>query len=1200
MTPRRHGRRDPTRALIIAAACVAILGCGTGKTPKSASLPGPAAIAAASSPIVLDAPPGASAVSEIAWGGSFAPRVVAVRFADGRFSVHHAGATGGRIDSPRDGAAAQAIAVVGADRLATGDATGIALWDTSRTPARPISRRECGSVASMVAIEGEGREIALLAGCADGRIMRLRIVRGERFEVVGTVDPRGSSGGILRLQSSAIRHEFFAISVDGSARSLHVNLSGESTPLGRVRMFASTSGSILQARLVDGPRIEVFAPGETATRGRFFPSRPVHSLAFAGKGSTLVLGMDRSLCVVTPDRDGQVLPSRVRVADGLAGMVVVAAEPGGTRVAVGDGSGRVELVDAASLLARGEPMSLDDAPEWAFRPALRFDRPRSGRCDPRVEAARQRLDRGDDIGAELRTLEADESMDRGGVAEVKALGASAEWRSGGMRTSVSHKLGEAAALFAKAGSADREADMEFSLGAMHARPIDPSPGGRDPHSSREAIGALRRAAALYRAASPRLDRQAHLCDALRAWVLLDLGDVQAAVGSFARAAEAARVDSVLGRVPEIDRVAAAIAAARRDWPRSAAADSLVLKRLARGERPELAREASLSRAGSLAAIGDWAAAAATLLDDRPDDAEWTIRRAVCRRRAKLDPNHRLSAAEDDPVAAHLRAIAGEGTASDRLADFSVAARGHRLAGRDDLALEAELAGSECLERAGKHAEAASGYASISREIAALGTDPARNASRPILDEGRRASRGLARCELAVGRPLRALAALEAANSHDGSAEPGAALGLAGAEFPLAEALRDARARLETLGGQGASPEADSAALEVHRARTSLAGQARAPRPGDLPSPLGVAGLGLDDNEAILAFAPIGPRTLLAVFLRGRGEPSAVVLGLGPDDLAREIAAWRAAIGEGGRPLASGGITTAASILGLPPEPDPPLAKLIASPNGPIETRLHDAMFSPFAARIVGLKTLYVVPGAGLSAMPLEVIAGAGRWDEKISLRSLPRASILPIARDDAKADRPSDRSAVLISPGAGEPARAWTAAVRAAGWTPTDVLGKQARPDRILGDPLSRYRVVHVVCEATLEPARSVSGGPELSLRPGSWPAFAEGRVALRDLAHVPLRAQVLVLEVHDPTGATAEGFMDLASAGLSTGADGVLLTLWKHPEPSSRLFFGTFYEALGAGRSTAQAVSSARANVARDPRFRDPVHWAGYALYGP
>ena len=1194
MMPRRHGRRDPIRAFVIVVAALA--GCGTGKPPKLASIPGPAASSPANSPIVLVAPLGASAVSEIAWGGSFAPRVVAVRFADGRFSVHRTGVPRTRIDSVGDGSAARAIAVVGADRVATGDSLGIALWDTSHAPARPIHRCECGSVASLVAIEGEGREPALIAGCADGRIVRLRIVRGERLEVVETADPGGPPSGILRLQSLAGRFEFIAIAVDGSARSLHVNLAGESTPLGHARMFASVAGGVLRARLLDGPRVEVFAAGETPARGRFFPSRPVHSLAFAGSGSTLVLGADHSLWVAPLDRDGQVLLRRVRVVDGLPGTVVVASEPGGARVAIGDGSGRVELIDEANLLARGEPMSLDDAPEWAFRPMLRFDRPRSGRCDPRVEAARRRLDRGDDIGTDLRELEANEAIDRGSLAEVKSLAASADSRSGGMTSAVSRKLAEAAALFAKAGQPDREADMEFSLGAMLARPIDASAGGRDPRSSREAIGALRRAAALYRQASPPLDRQACLCDALRAWVLLDLADVSGAARAFSRVADAARVDSVLARVAEIDRIAAAIAAARRDWPGSAAADSLVLKRLAREERPELSREASLSRAGALAAIGDWVAAAATLEVDRPTDAEWTIRRAVCRRTAKLDPGSRPSNAEDDPIAAHLRAIASEGSPSDRLADLTVAALGHRLAGREDLALEAELARAECLERIGKAVEATSGYAAAARGIAALGSDPARRASRPILDEGRRAARGLARCELAAGRPLRALVALEVADLPAWSVEPGAALGLAAAEFPLAEALREARARLHALGGPGASPEADSAALDAHRARTGLAGQSRGPQAAEAASTV----FGLADDEAILVFASIGPRSVLAVFVHGKAEPAALALAIRPDDLAREIAAWRVGIGDGGRPIAAENAATPTAILGLAAEPDPPSAKPTAAPTNLIAGGLRDLLIGSFAAKLVDLKRLYVVPGAGLAAMPLEVLGRADRLGENISVRSLPRASLLPVSRDEAKADRPSERSAMLISPDGGDPARAWAAAARASGWTAAGLLGEQARPDRVLGDPLARDRVVHIVSDAILDPARSMSGSSELCLRPSPWPAFVEGRVSSRDLAHVPLRAQVLVLEVHDSRGATAEGLLDLANAGLSTGADGVLLTLWKHPEPSSRLFFSIFYQAIGSGRSTPEAVSSARSAVALDPRFRDPVHWAGYAYYGP
>ena len=1198
MNLRRHGCRDLLGILFVAAGTGS--GCGTGRAPSPLSLPGPVANAPARSPILLEPPPGASAVSEIAWGGAFAPRTVALRFADGRFAVHRIGAEPSRADSIPTGLPARAIAVVGPDRVATGDASGVALWDSSRAMARPIGRCEFGDVTALIAVEGEGREPALIAGCADGRLVRLRLVRGDKVEVADTIHPDPSDRPVLRLQVLQDHRNFVAIAVDGSARSVHPRLEGGSKSMGRARMFAASPGGALTARLLDGPCVEVVASGDQARPSRYSPPGPVNSLAFARAGSLLVMGADRSLWIASLDRDGQVRPSQVRVIEALRGTVVVAEEPGGSRVAVGDGSGRTELVDGATLQERGQPMSLDDAPDWAFRPAFRFDRPRSGRADPRIEAARRRLDRGEDVAADLRSLESNDALYRASLAELKALTASAESRSGGSTSAISRLLVDAAALFAKARRADREADMEFSLGALLARPLERSPEGRDPRSSPDAIGPLRRAATLYRKASPPLDRQAHLCDALRAWVLLDLGDVAGATRTLAPVGEAARADSVLGRVVELDRIAAALAAARRDWSRSAAADALVLKRLADDERPELAREAALSRAGALAAIGDWGAAAETLRRDRPDDAAWSIRRAVCRQRSKLDLDPHRSTGEDDPVAAHLRAITTATTAAERLSDLTIAAQGHHLAGRDDLALEAELGRAECLERIGHRAEAASAYAAVARGVAAIGPDPARRASRPVLDEGLRAARGVARCELAAGRPLRALAALEEAGSPAWAAEPGAALGLAASEFPLAEALRQARARLEALGGEGASPEADSATLDVHRARISLAGQTRGPRPGDAAFALGTAALGLAEDEALLAFARIGPRSLLAVLARGKGEVEARVLALSPTELAREITDWRATLTDARRSVAPERRDTPAAILGLPDEPDAPASKSPVAPGGPVQDRLHRTLFAPFLARLEGVKTLYVVPGAGLAAMPLEVLARADGPGGTLSFRSLPRAAVLSIARDEARAERPSELTALLVSPEAGESARAWAVASRASGWTVAGLLADDARPDRVLGDSLARYKAVHITSGATLDPVRSASGDSEIALRPSPWAAFGDGLLSSRNLSRIPLRASVLVLEVHDPLGATGAGLLDLADAGLATGAEGVLLTLWKHPEPSSRLFFATFYETLAARRSPAEATAFARSAVARDPRFRDPVHWAGYAYYGP
>jgi CHAT domain-containing protein len=84
-----------------------------------------------------------------------------------------------------------------------------------------------------------------------------------------------------------------------------------------------------------------------------------------------------------------------------------------------------------------------------------------------------------------------------------------------------------------------------------------------------------------------------------------------------------------------------------------------------------------------------------------------------------------------------------------------------------------------------------------------------------------------------------------------------------------------------------------------------------------------------------------------------------------------------------------------------------------------------------------------------------------------------------------------------------------------------------------------------------------------------------------------------------DRGSVTGPGLRDLAGAWLSAGARAVLLALWDPPAESGPRLLAEFHRAVASGAPPAVALEGARRAVARDPRLRDPVHWAGFVLYG-
>ena len=145
---------------------------------------------------------------------------------------------------------------------------------------------------------------------------------------------------------------------------------------------------------------------------------------------------------------------------------------------------------------------------------------------------------------------------------------------------------------------------------------------------------------------------------------------------------------------------------------------------------------------------------------------------------------------------------------------------------------------------------------------------------------------------------------------------------------------------------------------------------------------------------------------------------------------------------------------------------------------------------------------------------------------------------------------------------------------------------------------MTAYSTIHISSRAVFDPVRAMSGEPELCLSRGTL-ARQDGRLCTRELSEIPLRARLLVLSISDAEGTRGQGLLALARSGLLAGADSVILTLWEPPAESSLRFFREFYRLLNSGSTTIVALADARAAIARDPKFRDPVHWAGYVLYG-
>ena len=644
MTARRQGRRCGI-AMALALIGVGVGGCGGSGSPSPplARIRGPgssggSAASLAATAEVIAAAPGSAGVSELAWGDSSNPGSIAARFADGRFAVYGPRGPSGRsrVDSPPGSPPCRSLRFAGRDRLAVGSREGLALWDVGRDPPRVVGSWRLGRVSALGVRRtagGEGPQ-ELLAGCEDGRVLRVLLARGDRAETAGEVTVPGP---VARVEPRSSGEGFAVVSASGAAWSLRDDLAGGPRPIGAARGLAFARTSKLRARLTDGPRVTITSgewPGPTL--GRFSPPSAATSVAISGDGGH-ARPRRRGADVVGAHRPGRGdLPGpRPRGAPGGgargAGLVarLAGARPGGRigthrpdrrRIARPKGIAHRRWTTCPSGCSARDRGSTGRGPrrraQARARARARARRIGSRRCGRRSIGAY--LPR---PGEMCRRLEARDDLGRDERAEIQMILAAVDSLSGGgSPAEVARRLTAASALFAREGNPLREADAEFWKGMTLARPVGGEETGPGTRSSPEALLPLARSADLYRRADPPEPRRLAVSEAALAWVTLDLGDVAGAWRRFGPAGESAKVDPVLGRVAEIDRIASAIASAQGDWSRASASSSRVLARIEPGERPGLRRSAILDRSGALARLGAWKAAAEALAPAPPDDA----------------------------------------------------------------------------------------------------------------------------------------------------------------------------------------------------------------------------------------------------------------------------------------------------------------------------------------------------------------------------------------------------------------------------------------------------------------------------------------------------------------------------------------------------------------------------------------------------
>jgi CHAT domain-containing protein len=168
---------------------------------------------------------------------------------------------------------------------------------------------------------------------------------------------------------------------------------------------------------------------------------------------------------------------------------------------------------------------------------------------------------------------------------------------------------------------------------------------------------------------------------------------------------------------------------------------------------------------------------------------------------------------------------------------------------------------------------------------------------------------------------------------------------------------------------------------------------------------------------------------------------------------------------------------------------------------------------------------------------------------------------------------------------------------------PRLLLGEQASEEQVAAlnasGELRRYRYLLVSTHGYLSYTH-----PSLSAivlrQPGS--GGFDGYLTAAELPLYDLTSELIVLSACEtgigPVRAGA-GVMGLPLALMIAGNRNAVVTLWSVPDASAAEFVTRLFTHLKAGAPPDQALRKTKRELAQHPRFGDPVHWAGFVLYG-
>jgi CHAT domain-containing protein len=314
---------------------------------------------------------------------------------------------------------------------------------------------------------------------------------------------------------------------------------------------------------------------------------------------------------------------------------------------------------------------------------------------------------------------------------------------------------------------------------------------------------------------------------------------------------------------------------------------------------------------------------------------------------------------------------------------------------------------------------------------------------------------------------------------------------------------------------------------------------------------------------------------VAALLRTHDRTRLVVLPVNPDTLARQVRAFRELL----TPRIGGAIDVRRSTF-----------------DAALAHQLYEELVAPFAGDLVAAKKLVIVADGVLHYLPFDALVTSPVNDgarpayllERFTIRNAPSPALL-------SSEHGPVTGSVVAFAGDGPEAEseiASLAATRSVGLH-FAAIGPSEATERKVRTESGRASVIHFAAHAEMNDVEPLFAF--LALRADS---VDDGKLRAFEIEQLRLKGALVVLSGCDTGGgrlAGGEGVLSLSRAFLRAGASATVATLWPIG-PATTDIMKTFYAALGAGSSPAEALRQAKLRALNGPHA-SPLYWAPFVL---